>query len=58
MYKWLLYSILTAGPEKLEQSFKYADLRRAMKEHHPLGEGLNPGNLMSATGPQRCRMVA
>ena len=48
MYKWLLYPILNAEPEKLEEGFKYADLRRAMKEHHPLGEGLNLGNLTQA----------
>jgi hypothetical protein len=48
MYKWLLYPILAAEPEKLEQGFKYADLRRAMKERHPLGEGLNLGNLTQA----------
>ena len=48
MYKWLLYPILAAEPQKLEEGFKYADLRRAMKEHHPLGETLNLGNLTQA----------
>ncbi|HTC32855.1 MAG TPA: hypothetical protein VK724_05765, partial [Bryobacteraceae bacterium] len=48
MYKWLLYPILAAKSEKLEEGFKYADLRRAMKEHHPLKEGLNLGNLTQA----------
>jgi hypothetical protein len=48
MYKWLLYPILAAEPEKLEGGFKYAELRRAMKEHHPLKEGLNLGNLTQA----------
>jgi len=48
MYKWLLYPILSAEPGKLEEGFKYAELRRAMKEHHPLGEGLNLGNLTQA----------
>jgi len=48
MYKWLLYPILAAAPEKLEEGFKYADLRRAMKEHHPLKEDLNLGNLTQA----------
>jgi hypothetical protein len=48
MYKWLLYPILAASPEKLEEGFKYADLRRAMKEHHPLAEDLNLGNLTQA----------
>ncbi len=48
MYKWLLYPILSASPEKLEAGFKYADLRRAMKEHHPSGDSLNLGNLTQA----------
>jgi hypothetical protein len=48
MYKWLLYPLLAATPEKLEEGFTYADLRRAMKEHHPLGEELNLGNLTQA----------
>jgi hypothetical protein len=48
MYKWLLYPILEATPEKLEEGFKFADLRRAMKAHHPQGEALNLGNLTQA----------
>ncbi|HEX5227438.1 MAG TPA: hypothetical protein VFW44_06990 [Bryobacteraceae bacterium] len=48
MYKWLLYPILAATPEKLEEGFKYPDLRRAMQEHHPLRENLNIGNLTQA----------
>lgn len=48
MYKWLLYPILAATSQKLEEGFKYADLRRAMKEHHPLGKQLNLGNLTQA----------
>jgi len=48
MYKWLMYSILVASPEKLEEGFKYADLRRSMKEFHPQGETLNLGNLTQA----------
>jgi hypothetical protein len=48
MYKWLLYPILAASPEKLEDGFKYADLRRAMQAHHPLGASLNLGNLTQA----------
>lgn len=48
MYKWLLYPILAADPEKLEEGFSYADLRRALKEHHPRGKALNLGNLSQA----------
>jgi hypothetical protein len=48
MYKWLLYPILAAEPKKLEEGFTYAELRRALKEQHPSGESLNPGNLTQA----------
>ncbi len=48
MYKWLLYPILEATAEKLEEGFSYADLRRSLKEHHPRGKGLNLGNLSQA----------
>lgn len=48
MYKWLLYPIIAANPEKLDQGFSYADIRRALKEKHPSGESLNPGNITQA----------
>jgi hypothetical protein len=48
MYKWLLYPILAADPKKLEEGFTYAELRRALRERHPSGESLNPGNLTQA----------
>lgn len=48
MYKWLLYPILEATPQQLEDGFKYADLRRAMNAHHPQRQSLNPGNLTQA----------
>jgi hypothetical protein len=48
MYRWLLLPILTAGPTKLEKGFKYAELRRALQDHHPLKQDLNPGNLTQA----------
>ena len=48
MYKWLLYPILEATPQQLEDGFKYADLRRSMSAHHPQGQSLNPGNLTQA----------
>jgi hypothetical protein len=48
MYKWLLYPVLSADPSKLERGFKQAELRRALKEQHPSGESLNPGNLTQA----------
>jgi hypothetical protein len=48
MYRWLLYPIISAAPEKLDDGFKYSELRRALKERHPQGEELNPGNLTQA----------
>lgn len=48
MYKWLLYPILAATPDKLEVGFKFADLRRAIQAHHPVGTALNLGNLTQA----------
>lgn len=48
MYRWLLYPILTASAEKMEDGFKYADLRRSLQSHHPVGEKLNVGNLTQA----------
>jgi hypothetical protein len=48
MYRWLLLPILTASPTKLEKGFKYAELRRALQEHHPQKQDLNPGNLTQA----------
>lgn len=48
MYKWLLYPLLTATTEKLEEGFTYRDLRDGIRKKHPSGEGLNPGNLTQA----------
>ena len=45
MYKWLLYPILKASSEKLENGFSYSDLRKALRANHPVGEDLNIGNL-------------
>jgi hypothetical protein len=48
MYKWLLYPIIAASPDKLDDGFKYADLKRALRDRHPQGEDLNAGNLTQA----------
>ncbi len=48
MYKWLLYPILAANPKKLEEGFKFSELRRALSDKHPQGQALNPGNLTQA----------
>ncbi|WP_205956099.1 hypothetical protein [Pseudoxanthomonas winnipegensis] len=48
MYKWLLYPVLTASTEKLEEGLKYRELRLSLQEVHPQGAELNPGNLTQA----------
>jgi hypothetical protein len=48
MYKWLLYPIISATPAKLDEGFKYAEIRLALRERHPSGESLNPGNITQA----------
>lgn len=45
MYRWLLYPILTASPEELEDGLVYRHLRENIESQHPQGNGLNPGNL-------------
>lgn len=45
MYRWLLYPILTASPEELEDGLIYGHLRKEIESQHPQGNNLNPGNL-------------
>jgi hypothetical protein len=48
MYKWLLYPVLTASDEMLEQGLKYRWMRDILRQHHPEGNALNVGNLTQA----------
>jgi len=48
MHKWLLYPILTSSAADLEQGFKWTPLKEILREHHPAGQNLNPGNLTQA----------
>lgn len=48
MYKWLLHPLLNADSAKLQEGFKYNELRRYLQEKHPQGKALNPGNLTQA----------
>jgi len=48
MYKWLLYPVLTATTEKLEEGLRYREMRDVLREHHPEGKALNLGNLTQA----------
>lgn len=48
MYKWLLYPVLTATTEKLEEGLRYREMRDVLRIHHPEGKALNLGNLTQA----------
>jgi hypothetical protein len=48
MFKWLIYPILHATAEKLDEGFRYRELREALETVHPLGKKLNAGNLTQA----------
>ncbi len=48
MHKWLLLPVITAEAVKLEEGFTYADLRRQLRERHPVKNELNLGNLTQA----------
>lgn len=48
MYKWLLYPVLTATIEKLEDGLRYRDMRDVLRAKHPEGVALNLGNLTQA----------
>lgn len=48
MYKWLLYPVLTASTEKLEEGLTYREMREILRAHHPERTALNLGNLTQA----------
>jgi hypothetical protein len=48
MYKWLLYPVLTAPTEKLEEGLRYREMRDILRARHPEGAALNLGNLTQA----------
>jgi hypothetical protein len=48
MYKWLLYPVLTASTERLEEGLRYREMRDILRAHHPEGAALNLGNLTQA----------
>jgi len=35
MYKWLLYPVLTASTEQLEEGLRYREMRDILRAHHP-----------------------
>jgi hypothetical protein len=48
MHKWLLYPILTTDLKELQEGISYARIREILQANHPLGKGLNLGNLTQA----------
>lgn len=48
MHRWLLYPILVAKKDELENGLKYRDIREIMHRCHPRKESLNIGNLTQA----------
>lgn len=48
MHKWLLFPTITAEAAKLEDGFTYSDLRRQLRDVHPVKNELNLGNLTQA----------
>lgn len=48
MYKWLLYPVLTSDTKHLEEGLRYREIRLLLKDKHPQGKDLNPGNLTQA----------
>ncbi len=48
MYRWLLYPILTAKIERLEEGLKFSEIRHILTKVHPQKAQLNPGNISQA----------
>ncbi len=48
MHRWLLHPVLTGDVTKLRGGIRYNEIRKDLVEHHPSGEGLNPGNITQA----------
>ena len=48
MYRWLMYPVITADIAQLKKGLKYRAIRETLKDHHPDGASLNPGNVTQA----------
>jgi hypothetical protein len=48
MYKWILYSIIVAEEDGLDVGLRRSDINDVIKQKHPRGNDLNPGNLTQA----------
>ncbi|WP_370899454.1 hypothetical protein [Chryseobacterium gossypii] len=48
MHKWIMYAILKADIEKLENGLKRSEINTLLQNEHPRKQLLNPGNLTQA----------
>lgn len=48
MHKWIMYAILKAEVEKLENGIKRSEINTLLQQEHPRKHLLNPGNLTQA----------
>lgn len=48
MYKWILYVILDANESDLDNGLRRSDINDVIRQKHPKGNDLNPGNLTQA----------
>lgn len=48
MYRWLLLPVLVAEADELEAGLSYKHIGDLLREHHPRGSELNPGNITQA----------
>ncbi|MEW5733810.1 MAG: hypothetical protein AB1921_03090 [Thermodesulfobacteriota bacterium] len=45
MYKWLLYPVITSETSELTKGLRWSYMRSKLRDHHPEGASLNPGNI-------------
>ena len=48
MYKWILLPVLKGDIDSLRRGLRYSDITKKLKESHPQGNQLNPGNITQA----------
>lgn len=48
MYRWLLYPVLGADVSELQKGLRLSAITKALRERHPNGKDLNPGNVTQA----------
>ncbi|WP_174874034.1 hypothetical protein [Vogesella oryzae] len=48
MFKWMLYPILSENIDEISSGILYRSFRTVLREKHPRGHDLNPGNITQA----------